>query len=109
MERGENDKKWITKGSADCGKLDEKSIVEKCEETGLCKTSGIKDGAKVAGISGETICEYKHKTECECEWDLCMSIAEFTSWLFGYSVPAVVGEWDKVVEPLKGVFLDEVV
>ena len=38
-----------------------------------------------------------------------MSIAEFTSWLFGYSVPAVVGEWDKVVEPLKGVFLDEVV
>ena len=109
MERGENDKKWITEGSADCGKLDEKSIVEKCEETGLCKTSGIKDGAKVAGISGETICEYKHKTECECEWDLCMSIAEFTSWLFGYSVPAVVGEWDKVVEPLKGVFLDEVV
>lgn len=109
MERGENDKKWITEGSADCGKLDEKSIVEKCEKTGLCKTSGTKDSAKAAGISGETICEYKHKTECECEWDLCMSIAEFTSWLFGYSVPAVVGEWDKVVEPLKGVFLDEVV
>lgn len=118
MERGENDKKWITKESADCGKLDGKQVVEKCEKTGRCKTSEIENGAKSAEISGETICErkgecawdeHKHETECKCEWDLRMNIAEFTSWLFGYSVPAVVGEWDKVVEPLKGVFLDEVV
>ena len=45
----------------------------------------------------------------KCAWDLRVEIAEFTAWLFGYSVPAAVGGWDRVVEPLKGVFLDEVV
>lgn len=107
----ERAKVCITEASDDCGKLDGKPFVEKSEKSGRCKTSGNESGAKSVEISGETICQRKHEAEAEieCEWDLRINISEFTSWLFGYSVPAVVGEWDKVVEPLRGVFLDEVV
>lgn len=63
----------------------------------------ITEGTDVCGKPGE-----KQSVE-KCAWDLRVEIAEFTAWLFGYSVPAAVGEWDRVVEPLKGVFLDEVV
>ncbi|WP_432626779.1 GNAT family N-acetyltransferase [Brotaphodocola sp.] len=69
------------------------------ERADVCITEGIDD----CGKPGE-----KQSVE-KCAWDLRVEIAEFTAWLFGYSVPAAVGEWDRVVEPLKGVFLDEVV
>ena len=69
------------------------------ERADVCITEEIND----CGKPGE-----KQIVE-KCAWDLRVEIAEFTAWLFGYSVPVAVSEWDRVVEPLKGVFLDEVV
>lgn len=79
----ERDAECTTGSQEDCGKLQEEMPVENCEKSGVVKNPQ--------------------------EWDLCINIADFTSWLFGYSVPEAVGEWEKVVEPLKGVFLDEAV
>lgn len=41
--------------------------------------------------------------------DLRITIAELTGWLFGYHVPEAAREYADIIEPLKGVFLDEVV
>lgn len=79
----ERDAECITEISSDCGKLREETLVENCEKSRVMKSPD--------------------------RWDLCINIADFTSWLFGYSVPDTVGEWERVVEPLKGVFLDEAV
>lgn len=40
---------------------------------------------------------------------LSMAIEEMTAWLFGYGVPEVVESYEDFIEPLHGVFLDEVV
>lgn len=42
------------------------------------------------------------------EMDISVTIAELTSWLFGYTVPEN-GSWMELVQPLKGVYLDEIV
>lgn len=44
-----------------------------------------------------------------CEEDLRLTVTELTEWLFGYAVPKAAEPFADVVEPLNGVFLDEVV
>lgn len=41
--------------------------------------------------------------------ELSLKIEELTSWLFGYSVPEAAKPFDHLVEPLRRIFLDEVV
>lgn len=41
--------------------------------------------------------------------ELVLTIDELTSWLFGYGVPEAAGAYRDRIEPLRGVFLDEVV
>lgn len=43
-----------------------------------------------------------------CRPDLTLTITELTSWLFGYDIPSAAREADEV-QPLQGVFLDEIV
>lgn len=43
------------------------------------------------------------------EAELTLTITELTAWLFGYEVPQHASAFHHVVQPLKGVFLDEVV
>lgn len=40
---------------------------------------------------------------------LRLTITELTSWLFGYELPKAAEPWAELVQPLQGVFLDEVV
>lgn len=46
-------------------------------------------------------------TETDCM--LHVSMGEFTQWLFGYQVPKSVEDYQHMIQPLQGVFLDEVV
>lgn len=41
--------------------------------------------------------------------ELCLTVAELTSWLFGYEIPEAAKPYEDTVETLKYVFLDEVV
>ncbi len=40
---------------------------------------------------------------------LSLTITELTAWLFGYDIPAAAAAFADVIQPLQGVFLDEVV
>ena len=40
---------------------------------------------------------------------LRLTVTELTAWLFGYEIPEAAKTWETVVQPLQGVFLDEVV
>lgn len=40
---------------------------------------------------------------------LSLTIEEMTAWLFGYEIPDAVRPYEGVIEPLQGIFLDEVV
>lgn len=42
------------------------------------------------------------------EYEIRMTIQELTSWLFGYHIPEGA-EWTEWIQPLRGVFLDEIV
>ena len=62
----------------------------------------------------ENVCPEQETAMQECESasqeaDLCLTITELTSWLFGYDVPAAAKPFAEIVETLKDVFLDEVV
>lgn len=41
--------------------------------------------------------------------DLTLTITELTTWLFGYDIPEEAEAFSDVIQPLQGVFLDEVV
>lgn len=41
--------------------------------------------------------------------DLTLTITELTAWLFGYEIPDAAAAFSRIVQPLQGVFLDEVV
>lgn len=41
--------------------------------------------------------------------DLTLTITELTTWLFGYDIPKAAAAFSDIIQPLRGVFLDEVV
>lgn len=47
-------------------------------------------------------------SEADQEVGISITIAELTAWLFGYTAPEE-GSWTQWVQPLRGVYLDEVV
>lgn len=62
------------------------------------------DDEKIREFSGEKAADRVQKKEI-----LRLTITELTSWLFGYEIPKAAEPWASLVQPLQGVFLDEVV
>ena len=65
------------------------------------------DGGWLWHLNRET--SWMEKTSLGEETDLVLTIEELTSWLFGYQVPEAAVMFDRWIETLNGVFLDEIV
>lgn len=54
--------------------------------------------------------KYKGREENQAYFAVIdLTITELTGWLFGYEIPEQVKPLERIIEPLQGVFLDEVV